>query len=333
MSSKILRLPANHFGRDFVVGDIHFKTIDLHRGLHALGFDKAKDRVIAVGDVIDRGPGVLDGLKLLGEPWFFSVQGNHEQLLIAAYREDPSARYASHGAGWWLTVADESKSMIIDKLSSLPIAIEIETLNGIVGVVHADVPFGVSWPAFVTELGNPAIVDIALWGRDRLKKHHRDGVKDVWRVCTGHTWVPRPVRLGNVLALDITGGGDGSLAIYCVQDDTIYIDGVPASLDQAERLTDKLQMLEDKAHQLKSNLNANKLIESQKHAIDLDVIVKQVSSMWLELQAGIVEQQQLLNALHGLSLVSRERREAKVEELCSKHSGSQTESLVRRLLG
>lgn len=133
MSLKILRLPANHFGRDFVVGDIHFKTIDLHRGLHALGFDKAKDRVIAVGDVMDRGPGVLDGLKLLGEPWFFSVQGNHEQMLIAAYRENPSARYASHGAGWWLTIADESKSMIIDKLSSLPLAIEIETENGIVG--------------------------------------------------------------------------------------------------------------------------------------------------------------------------------------------------------
>lgn len=300
--------------------------------MHALGFDRAKDRVIAVGDVIDRGPGVLDGLKLLGEPWFYSVQGNHERMLIDAYRENPTARYASHGAGWWLTIADESKSMIIDKLSSLPIAIEIETVNGIVGVVHADVPFGVSWPAFVTELGNPAIVDIALWGRDRLKKHHRDGVKDAWRVCTGHTWVPRPVRLGNVLALDITGGGDGSLAIYCVQDDTIYIDGVPAALDQAERLTHKLQMLEGKAHQLKSNLNANKLIESQIHAIDLDVIVKQVTSMWLELQAGIVEQQQLLNALHGLSLVSRERREAKVEDLCSKHSGSQTESLIRRLL-
>ncbi|QWA30543.1 metallophosphoesterase [Pseudomonas sp. RC3H12] len=332
MNSKILRLPANHSGRDFVVGDIHFKTMDLHRGLHALGFDKTKDRVIAVGDVIDRGPGVLDGLKLLGEPWFFSVQGNHEQMLIAAYRENPSVRYASHGADWWLTIADESKSMIIDKLSSLPIAIEIETENGIVGVVHADVPAGVSWPTFVAELDNPAIVDMALWGRDRIKKHHRDGVRDVWRVCTGHTWVPRPVRLGNVLALDITGGGDGSLAIYCVQEDMIYIDGLQASLDQAEHLTEKLQMLEEKTHQLKTSLNANKLIESQIHAIAVDDIVKQVTSMWLELQAGINEQQQLLNALHGLSLVSGERREAKVEELCSKHSGSQTESLVRRLL-
>ncbi|QPN43694.1 metallophosphoesterase [Priestia aryabhattai] len=332
MSSKILRLPANHFGRDFVVGDIHFKTIDLHRGLHALGFDKAKDRVIAVGDVIDRGHGVLDGLKLLGEPWFFSVQGNHEQMLINAYRNNPSARYSSHGAGWWLTIADESKSMIIDKLSSLPLAIEIESNNGIVGVVHADVPAGVTWPTFLAELDNQAFEDMALWGRERIKKHYRDGVPDVWRVCTGHTWVPRPLRLGNVIALDITGGGDGSLAIYCVQDDMTYIDGVPASLDQAERLTEKLQMLEEKAQQLKTALSGNKLIESQVHAVAVNVILKQVTSMWFEVQEGVVEQQKLINALHGLSLVNGERRNAKIDELCSTHAGSQTESLLRRLL-
>ncbi|WP_288375389.1 metallophosphoesterase [uncultured Pseudomonas sp.] len=333
MSSKILRLPINPSGRDFVVGDIHFKTMDLHRGLHALGFDKTKDRVIAVGDLIDRGPGVLDGLKLLGEPWFYTVQGNHERMLIDAYRENPLARYAAHGAGWWPTIADESKGMIIDKLSSLPLAIEIESSNGIVGIVHADVPAGVTWPKFLAELDNQAFEDVALWGRERVKKHFRDGVSEVWRVCTGHTWVPRPLRLGNVLALDITGGGDGSLAIYCVQDDMTYIDGLPASLDQAERLTEKLQMLEKKAQQLKTALNGNKLIESQIHAVTVDVTLKQVTSMWLQVQEGVVEQQKLVNALHGLSLVNGERRSAMLDELCSKHAGSQTESLLRRLLG
>src|SRR5450830_529444 len=95
---------------------------------------------LAVGDLIDRGPGVLDGLKLLGEPWFYTVKGNHEWMLINAYRQDPHARYASHGAGWWSTIADESKPMIIERLESLPLAIEIETVKGLVGVVHADVP-------------------------------------------------------------------------------------------------------------------------------------------------------------------------------------------------
>lgn len=64
-----------------------------------------------------------------------------------------------------MTVADESKAMIIDKLRSLPIAIEIETDRGIVGVVHADVPVGMAWPIFLGELENPAMEDISMGAR------------------------------------------------------------------------------------------------------------------------------------------------------------------------
>lgn len=208
-----------------MVGDIHFKTIDLHKGLKALGFDSTVDRVIAVGDLIDRGPGVLDGLKLLGEPWFFTALGNHEQVLIDAYRANPNARYRAHGAGWWSTIADESKGMIIERLESLPTVIEIESARGIVGVVHAGVSAGMSWKEFLGSLDNAQIEEVALWGRERVIKHYRQGVQGIWRVCTGHTWIPQPLRLGTFLALDCTGGGEGALAIYCVQDDTIYVEG------------------------------------------------------------------------------------------------------------
>lgn len=108
MSEKVLRLPPNDIGRDFVIGDIHFKTIELYDGLKALDFNSAIDRVIAVGDLIDRGSGVLDGLKLVGEPWFLTVKGNHEQMLVNAYRANPEVSYSAHGAGWWSTIADES---------------------------------------------------------------------------------------------------------------------------------------------------------------------------------------------------------------------------------
>lgn len=333
MPSKILQLPRNTHGRDFVVGDIHFKTRDLHRGLSSLGFDREKDRLIAVGDVIDRGPGVLDGLKLLGEPWFFSVQGNHEQMLINAYRKDPGTRYSAHGAGWWSTIADESKEMIIGKLESLPIAIEFESARGVVGVVHADVPAGMSWLTFKAQLDHPSIEEIALWGRDRILKHRREGVSGVWRVCTGHTWVPRPLRLRNFLALDLTGGGDGSLAIYSVDEDRIYVDGVATSLDQAEELGDRLQGIEERAVSLKTTVNSNKLIEAQVLATELESAVKMVNSMWQEFREGVDEQQQLINALHGLSLATQERRKSKLDELCNKHAGSQIEGLLRRLLG
>lgn len=333
MRPNVLQLPKNPHGRDFVVGDIHFKTTDLHRALHALGFDKTKDRLIAVGDLIDRGRGVLDGLKLLGEPWFFCVQGNHERMLIDAYEAAPEARYSAHGAGWWMTIADESKAMIISKLKSLPIAIQIESDRGIVGVVHADVPAGMAWPTFVEQLDNPDLEHIALWGRDRIIGHHRGGVPGIWRVCVGHTWTPQPLRLGNVLALDINGGAEGPLAIFDVQEDRVFLDGVAASIEQAECLGEQLRSLEQRAGALRSAVNSNALPNAQALATELELMAKRVNAMWQDVHEGIEQQQQLVNALHGLSLASGERRRVQLDALCARHENTQIEGLLRRLLG
>lgn len=327
----LLKLPRNQAGRDFVVGDIHFKTIELHRALNALGFDQLVDRLIAVGDLIDRGPGMLDGLKLLAEPWFFTIKGNHEQMLVDAYRANPNLPYSAHGARWWLTIDDESKPMIIDKLESLPLVIEVETARGVVGVVNADVPVGLSWNDFTQSLDNPQIQDVALWGRERIKKHHRGGVPGAWRVCVGHTWIPHAQRLGNVLALDITGGGDGSLAIYSLQDDVIYVDGEAAGLDQVERLGEQLAELEQSLTSLKILVHANKLLESQIASREVEAQAKQISSTWLNMADEIAVMQQLMNALHGLSLLSGERRVAKQEELQMRYRGTPTGDLLRRL--
>lgn len=331
MRQKVLRLSHNHHGRDFVVGDIHFKTTDLYKGLRKLGFDSQTDRVIGVGDLIDRGPGVLEGLKLLGEPWFFTVMGNHEQMLIRAYRENPDARYVSHGAGWWATVADESKEMIIVKLETLPTLIEIESPRGVVGVVHGDVPRGLSWQGFVNDIDNAQVEEIALWGRERIKKHYRQGVAGVWRVCTGHTWIPEPLRLGNVLALDCTGGGDGPLGIYCVQDDALYVDGLSVALDQAEVFTELLNDLERTQAELNSMLSASTLIESQRLSRKAEDLAARANTAWLALQPEVEASQKLLNELHGLSLLGGERRVLKLEELRSGYEGTHIEGLLNRL--
>ncbi len=331
--TKALRLSKNDLGRDFIVGDIHFKKIGLYKGLRALGFDSEIDRVIAVGDLIDRGPGVLDGLKLLGEPWFFTVQGNHERMLIEAYRDNPHSRYSSHGAGWWSTIDEDSKPMIVAKLESLPTVVEVECDRGIVGVVHADIPVGMSWQEFVEQLDNPQIEDIALWGQERIVKHYRDGVQGVWRVCTGHTWIPHPLRFGNVLALDCTGGADGPLAIYCVHDDTIYLEGHSAALDSNERVTLQLEKLEQTLSALNATIQKNNLIESQTLSREAEALIKQSHSTWLPLLGEISDSQRLINALHGLSLLSGDRRAAKLDELKARCAGTQFRRMLNRLLG
>ncbi len=78
----ISRLPANEKGRDFVVGDLHGCRNTLEKLLNRVRFDTDRDRLLSVGDLIDRGPDSMGCLDLLEEPWFFSVRGNHEQMML-----------------------------------------------------------------------------------------------------------------------------------------------------------------------------------------------------------------------------------------------------------
>lgn len=65
------------------VGDIHGCSKELKKLLKEVQFDEERDHLIAVGDVISKGPddvGVLDELMRLGAT---SVRGNHEDRILA----------------------------------------------------------------------------------------------------------------------------------------------------------------------------------------------------------------------------------------------------------
>ena len=220
--TDFLTLGKNTGGRDFIVGDIHFKMPDFFHGLNELDFNPARDRIISVGDLIDRGPDPAGGLKLLDQPWFHMVMGNHEQMLIQAYDNDPCGSSPAGGATWWDLIDQRSRLRIVRRLKSLPVAIELASEQGVIGIVHADVPVGMGWSDFRNDLVNDETKHCALWGRKRVREAIVSGVHDVWRVCAGHTRVPAPRRLGNYLALDCTGGNDGALAFYAVEEDRIY---------------------------------------------------------------------------------------------------------------
>lgn len=127
----VQRLSINTKGRCFVVTDVHFQVKKLMEGLTLLNFDPLVDRLIIGGDLIDRGPDLREALDLLGLPWVFMVRGNHEQMVIDAWKNNRI--YSDNGATWWMALSDESQDMVATKLDSLPHAIEIECEHGIVG--------------------------------------------------------------------------------------------------------------------------------------------------------------------------------------------------------
>ena len=53
-----------------MVGDLHGHRSLLEAQLERLNFGPAHDRVMSVGDLVNRGPESLATLSLIEEPWF-----------------------------------------------------------------------------------------------------------------------------------------------------------------------------------------------------------------------------------------------------------------------
>ena len=78
-------LARNERGRDLVVGDIHGQRETFERVLETVGYSPEDgDRVLLVGDVIDRGPDSAGMLDWLRRDSVTCIRGNHEQFMLDA---------------------------------------------------------------------------------------------------------------------------------------------------------------------------------------------------------------------------------------------------------
>lgn len=226
----VQRFPLNTRGRDFIVGDVHGAFTLLWIAMRQVHFDPNVDRLFIAGDLVDRGTESMRARACLGLSYVFAVKGNHEAAWLDVYEGGAPdqeiieivEQHRPMGADWWLKAKPEERDALVAMFAALPIAIEIETERGLVGIVHADVPRGMDWPTFAARLraGDDRVIQTALWGRNRLQAGEEQGVAGIGRVFCGHTpqWGGAK-RLGNVYALDtgaifgLQGEVDGHLTI------------------------------------------------------------------------------------------------------------------------
>ena len=198
----------NLHGIDYVVGDVHGNFSKLSRALDAIKFDLTVDRLFSVGDLVDRGPESDHALDWLKQSWFHAVRGNHEQMAIEFARGQlPINHYTSNGGAWNVANPQHVRAELADAFDALPIAIEVETGNGLVGIVHAECPLH-RWQDMHDALTGPngeAFRDAMLWSRDRVTHENRDTVEGVRAIVVGHTPLVRYSSLGNTIYID-TGG-------------------------------------------------------------------------------------------------------------------------------
>ncbi len=156
--SLVQYLDHNKHGRDIVVGDLHGKYSLLMDMLEdpVVNFKKDNDRLISVGDLVDRGEQSVECLKLINEPWFYSILGNHELALIKAAEEFDRTNHwhgkvcsdlIKYGGKWIKDYFDQDNCMIynpvrdlVKKTQQLPLVIVInkDEDRDRVNIVHAE---------------------------------------------------------------------------------------------------------------------------------------------------------------------------------------------------
>lgn len=234
---KMLKqLNPNTTGNDYFVGDIHGCYDTLMDSLTARKFDVTKDRLISVGDLIDRGPQSRKCLELLSEPWFYAVIGNHEDMMIGCYNGTwDTSNYIRNGGEWFfdINMKPEDQSKMVDLALTMPLMIEVNIGDKKIGVVHADY-LEDNWGTYELSDGDSAGVDThsyqrfrqsLIWGRDRIYSNLDNSVNDVDLIVCGHTPVKGVHQISNVLYIDTGAVYGGGLTILSAEQLLSYIKG------------------------------------------------------------------------------------------------------------
>jgi serine/threonine protein phosphatase 1 len=211
----IKKFEKNQTGRDFITGDIHGAYDLLDSALIVADFDPAHDRLFCAGDLINRGPSSERVLEFLDRPYFHTIQGNHEIALLRTFRSERDGRQAHisnlHMEWVMAQMSTEERATLLERLENLPYVIEIETARGNVGIVHGEVPAGLTWQQFLDRVSpehsdHPefrSVMHSMYSGRERYKNLDTSGVDGIGRVFYGHTTnTSGPLKLGNCFYID-----------------------------------------------------------------------------------------------------------------------------------
>lgn len=203
----------NNTGRDFIVSDLHGCFDLFTKTLKKINFDKEKDRMFSVGDLVDRGKNSLECLYLLTEDWFHAVKGNHEDLMIKSVLEGQDSSLWDMNGGLWHHAIPRAELLFLANLArALPLSITIKNDRGDVGICHAQPP-SLDWSD--TENPNERDELVMIWGRSWIADKLMEDVSGVSATFHGHTIIDEPITIGNVTFIDTGAFHTGALT--CIE--------------------------------------------------------------------------------------------------------------------
>ena len=208
-------IPKNIKGRDFVVGDIHGHYDLLKTELKTVGFDKQKDRLFSVGDIIDRGPKSEECLTLLDQPWFFMVLGNHEEMMMEAILQGKGYNWSVEYGEWADKLSHQEREEWALRLSELPISMTVEHENFSYGICHAETD-GVDWSNTRDDPDSKASM---VWGRRILRgQSNAMAINGIDITIHGHTPLEFPQWVKNRYFMDTGAWYSDVLTLRNIED-------------------------------------------------------------------------------------------------------------------
>ncbi|KJZ75862.1 hypothetical protein HIM_04686 [Hirsutella minnesotensis 3608] len=178
-------VPTSANGRRLViVGDIHGMDAELGRLLDRVGLDAARDHVVSVGDMINKGPASTAVVARLMTLNASAVRGNHEDRVLlsraeAYHVQGISAELASpeselhRGQAAILAVARSLSREQARWLSELPVILSLEPLPAY--VVHAGLVPGV--PLAKQDPWAAMNMRSLIYPREELRKYEEQNTK------------------------------------------------------------------------------------------------------------------------------------------------------------
>ncbi len=216
-SVRYHKINASDWQHIWVVGDIHGCYSLLQSRLNDIGFCRKKDLLISVGDNIDRGLENMDVLRLLNEPWFISVMGNHEAMALEAFATQDGNMWLASGGAWFFNLEPTGQQEAIQSLlrfHQLPHIIEVASATSKFVIAHAD------YPGNQYDYDKAVDLNIVLWSVDRVI-HSLEGnsrpIAGADAFIFGHMIVDHVQTFANQIYIDTGSSRSGKLSFFRIQ--------------------------------------------------------------------------------------------------------------------
>ena len=113
-----LQRTLNEGGNVWAIGDVHGYADTLLALLDSLNLS-SRDRVVLLGDLVDRGPRSCEVIRIAREnPQIFSVLGNHEEMMLNSFDVDNIETMTAQQTNWFYVGGRATNQSYIDEFTN-----------------------------------------------------------------------------------------------------------------------------------------------------------------------------------------------------------------------